>query len=138
MHECFTSQRDGAIRVTTIRRDGLPGWLGEHPEYRNWLSTVGFKAESGTFSFLPGDSGSTAGVIAAPVEGASVWAFAGLPMSLPEGTYLLDASGGSSPTDIALGWALHSNSTKTQPCDSCCALVDEWRAGYGSRSRNAP
>ena len=108
MLECFTSQRDGAIRVTAIRRDALPGWLAEHPEYRSWLSTVGFKADPGTFSFLPGGSGSPAGAIAAPLEEASVWAFAGLPMSLPEGTYLLDASGGSPPTDIALGWALGS------------------------------
>jgi leucyl aminopeptidase len=108
MLECFSSQRDGAVRITAIRQDALPGWLAEHPELRGWLSTVGFKGEPGAFAFLPGSAGAQAGVVAAPAEGAPVWALAGLPMSLPEGTYALDSSAGIAPSDVALGWALGS------------------------------
>ena len=106
MLECFTSQRDGAIKITAIRQESFPAWLAEHSEYRGWLAGVGFKAEPGAFAFLPGSSGAPGGVIAAPTEERSVWAFAGLPIALPEGTYLLDSGAGSTPTDIALGWAL--------------------------------
>ena len=108
MLECFTSQRDGATKVTAIRQEAFPGWLAEHLELRGWLSALGFKAEPGTFAFLPGSTGAPGGVIASPTEEGAVWAFAGLPMSLPEGTYLLDSGAGLTPTDIALGWALGS------------------------------
>jgi len=108
MHECLTSQGDGAIRIAAIRQEAFPAWLAEHPESRGWLSALGFTAEPGTFAFLPGGAGVPGGVIAAPIEDAPAWAFAGLPMALPEGTYLLDSAAGVTPTDIALGWALGS------------------------------
>jgi leucyl aminopeptidase len=108
MFECFTSQRDGAIKITAIRQEAFPAWLAEHPESRGWLSTVGFKADPGTFAFLPGNAGAPGGVIAAPIDDAAVWAFSGLPMLLPEGSYVLDSGAGATPTDIALGWALGS------------------------------
>jgi leucyl aminopeptidase len=108
MLECFTSQRDGAIRITAIRQEAFPGWLAENPEFRGWLWAVGFKAEPGTFAFLPGSTEAPEGVIAAATDEASVWAFAGLPLSLPEGTYVLDSAPGVKATDIALGWALGS------------------------------
>ena len=66
MLECFTSQRDGATKVTAIRQEAFPGWLAEHLELRGWLSALGFKAEPGTFAFLPGSTGAPGGVIASP------------------------------------------------------------------------
>ena len=70
---------------------------------------MGFKAEPGTFAFVAGNGGRPSDVIAAPTEGGSVWAFAGLPMALPEGAYSLEPGNDGSPlTDFALGWALGS------------------------------
>ena len=104
----FTSQQENAIRIAPVSAAALPGWLDAHPESREWVAAVGFKAEPGTFAFLPGKGGRPSAVLAAPVEGESVWAFAGLPMALPEGTYVLDPEGSDSATEAALGWALGS------------------------------
>ena len=108
MSEFFTSDRDQAIPITSVTKDGLPAWLKEHQHYRSWLDAIGFKAEPGSFAFLADSGGRVASVLAAPVEGESIWAFAGLPMSLPEGRYVLETQPDASPTDLALGWALGS------------------------------
>jgi leucyl aminopeptidase len=108
MLECFTSQQDGAIEVTAVGEAALPGWLDAHPESREWISAVGFRAEPGTFAFLAGNGGRPSGLIACPLEGESVWAFAGLPMALPEGSYVLESGDDRASTDFALGWALES------------------------------
>src|SRR5215472_12177047 len=106
MSEFFTPDRDQAIPITPVTRARLPAWLKEHQHYRPWLDAIGFKAEPGSFAFLAGNEGQVARVLAAPVEGESIWAFAGLPMSLPEGHYVFQTQPDASPTDVALGWAL--------------------------------
>ena len=109
MSEFLTSDRNSAIPITPISTARLPAWLDGHPQCREWIAGVGFKAEPGTFAFLPDRDGRPAAIIAAPVEGASVYAFADLPMALPEGKYSLELEGqDSSPTDVALGWVLGS------------------------------
>lgn len=108
MLECFTSQQDGVVPITALAEADLRGWLDAHPESRDWISAVGFKAEPGTFAFVAGNAGRPTGVIAAPWSEGSVWAFAGLPMALPEGAYALEPADGRAATDVALGWALGS------------------------------
>jgi leucyl aminopeptidase len=108
MSEFFTPDRDQAIPITPVTKDRLPAWLKEHQHYRQWLDAIGFKAEPGSFAFLAGNEGRVATVLAAPVEGEAIWAFAGLPMTLPEGRYVLQTQPDMSPTDLALGWALGS------------------------------
>ena len=54
MLECFASRQEGAIRITAVGEAALPAWLEAHPESREWISTVGFKGEPGTFAFLAG------------------------------------------------------------------------------------
>ena len=97
-----------AIPIVPVTKPTFPAWLESHPESRSWIASVGFKAEPGTFAFLPGASGHAAGVIAAPAEGERVWEFAGLPTSLPEGHYRLELgdADAAAHTDAALGWAL--------------------------------
>jgi leucyl aminopeptidase len=108
MPSSLASDRNHARPITTVSTASLPGWLEKHPESREWIAAIGFKAEPGTFTFLPGANGRPASVIAAPTEGAPVYAFADLPMTLPEGKYVLDPEDAPSATDIALGWELGS------------------------------
>jgi leucyl aminopeptidase len=111
MRACFASEEDSAIPITPVGKAALPGWLDAHPDSREWIAAVGFKGEPGTFAFLAGDHGRPNGLIASPSESGSVWALAGLPTALPEGTYRLESEADiSSATDFALGWALGSYS----------------------------
>src|SRR5437588_3340192 len=105
MSKFLTSDRSGAIPINPVRAANLPAFLDRHPRYREWLSRTGFKAEPGTFAFLPGGDGRPEGIVASPTEGALVYAFAGLPMALPEGEYVLEAGNQDvSPSDGGLGW----------------------------------
>ena len=108
MIESLTSKSNGAIPITPVSAAGLPQWLDAHPAARDWLAAVGFKGEPGTFAFLADGDQRAAAVLASPAEGEPVWAFAGMPAALPEGTYAIEAHDGVSPADLALGWALGS------------------------------
>jgi leucyl aminopeptidase len=109
MIDCFAARSSNTIPIETVTRATLDKWLAKNRDAREWLGTVGFKAEPGTFAFLAPANAGKARVIAAPNEGESIWAFAGLPMSLPEGTYRLEIDGDAAArTDAALGWALGS------------------------------
>jgi leucyl aminopeptidase len=100
----------GAIPVEALTKDRLPAWLDAAPEYQsNWARATGFAAEPGKFVLLPDASGRLARVLVGfDLEpGAGVWALAGLPEALPEGSYRLAAvPDGADPTRLALGWAL--------------------------------
>ena len=108
MFEFMTTQQRNAIPITPVRASGLEKFVAAHPEHRDWIATVGFKAEPGSFAFLAGNGARPARVIAAPAAAEPVWAFAGLPLRLPEGTYSLEPDEIASPTESALGWALGS------------------------------
>jgi len=103
----LTEERAGSVPITPIRRDTLNAWIEAHPQHKRWLEATAFKAEPGSFALLPNEAGELARVLAAPNKGAAVWAFAGLPTSLPEGVYAFDtALTREQAGDTALGWAL--------------------------------
>ena len=138
MSEFLTSDRNTAIPITPISPAKLPAWLDRHPESRAWIAGVGFKAEPGTFAFLPNGDGRPAAIIASPAEGAPVYAFADLPMTLPEGKYFLELEGqDASPTDAALGWSLGSYafSAYKQPKRAPATLVWPTNADQGEVER---
>src|SRR5205814_894586 len=87
----------------------LAAWLEQQPQSRDWIASIGFKAEPGTFAFVPGRDGRPAAVLAARAEGTAVFAFADLPMALPEGKYVFQMDDPAlRSSDAALGWALGS------------------------------
>src|SRR4030042_263026 len=89
----LTTHSTGAIAITPVTAETLPAWLERAtPADREWLKTTGFIAEPGTFAFVPGTTGDPARVVFASSPRDGVWAYAGLPRSLPEGTYRIDAS----------------------------------------------
>jgi leucyl aminopeptidase len=105
----LATERREAISITPVTKETLPAWIERHPQSRDWISSIGFKAAPGTFAFLPAVDGSAASILAAPSDEAPVFAFADLATALPEGKYFIEPDGlHASPTDIALGWALGS------------------------------
>jgi leucyl aminopeptidase len=113
MLQCFSPDRSHVIRILPVTAATMPAWLERNSYARAWLSSVGFHAEPGTFAFVPHGE-SRPFVVAAPIEGAPVYAFSGLPTTLPEGTYALDLEQrDGSPTDAAIGWALGSYAFST-------------------------
>jgi len=102
----------GAIPVAVLIKGRLPAWLAEAPEREsNWLTAIGFSAEQGKLALVPADNGQLARVLVGLGEGSGpgcgMWALAGLPEALPEGSYRLETPpDGADPTRLALGWAL--------------------------------
>jgi leucyl aminopeptidase len=119
-------ETEGAVPITALTKDQLPGWLDQASEReRNWLTSIGFSADRGKHALLPAETGKLAGVLVGLGDGAaadgSMWALAGLPGTLPEGTFqLASVPDGLDPTRLAVGWALGTYvfarySTKSRP-----------------------
>jgi leucyl aminopeptidase len=98
-----------AIPITPVDKASLQTWLEVNARYRAWVEANRFTAEPGQFVLLPDADGGVGRALAAKCAGAPVWAFAGLPTTLPEGRYRLDAPlDRVAATDAALGWRLGS------------------------------
>lgn len=84
---------------------GLLEVLGEPA--RRWAQAQGFRGVPGTYLLLPDSNGALAAVVAGVSRVEDPWAVSGLPLSLPEGTYALDARGLQIDGASALiGWGL--------------------------------
>lgn len=95
--------------IKSVNKAGLPAWLEANPNAAQWLAATGFTAEPGSFAFVPDAHGRVERVLAAPLEGEAIWAYAGLPMALPVGVYVLeDVLEADRASAVALGWALGS------------------------------
>src|SRR5512135_208497 len=89
----LTTDRRDAVPIMPVTAATLSTWIERHPQWRQWLSSVGFRGAPGTFAFLPAADGRATGVIASPAEDAPVFAFAGLATALPEGRYVIEPEG---------------------------------------------
>ena len=125
----------GAIPVAVLTKDLLPAWLAEAPEReRNWLTAIGFSAEPGKLAIIPADDGRLARVVVGLGEksdlGAGMWALAGLPDALPQGSYRLEtAPDGADPTRLALGWALATYAFTRYRAKKAAATALVWPDG---------
>ncbi len=105
-------QSGGCVPITALTMDRLSGWLESASEReRNWAQAIGFAADAGKLALMPADNGRLERVLVGLGDGAdsrtTMWALAGLPDALPEGSYRLDPiPEGADPTRVALGWAL--------------------------------
>jgi leucyl aminopeptidase len=101
-----------AAPITALTEDRLGAWLEAAPEpQRNWVRAIGFAADAGRLALVPDEKGGLGRVLVGLGDGGdeaqAIWALAGLPDALPEGSYRLDiAPEGADPTQLALGWAL--------------------------------
>ncbi|WP_377808198.1 leucyl aminopeptidase family protein [Azospirillum sp. A29] len=98
------------VALTPVTKAGLADWLAaQSPAVASWVKAVGFTGEAGSTVFLPGPDGAVARVLAGVSAVDDLWAFAGLPASLPAGSYRIDAAlDARAATRAALGWALGS------------------------------
>jgi leucyl aminopeptidase len=103
---------EGAVPIIALTKSQFAARLDKMPEReRNWLTSIGFSADQGKHALVPAETGKLARVLVGLGDGASadgaMWALAGLPASLPEASYRLEAVPmGTDPTRLALGWAL--------------------------------
>lgn len=79
------------ITITPIAEDAFENWLSDQSDStKAWVSANGFEAKRGTQLSLPGSDGALGTVLIGYVDDAkAIWDFAGLPTTLPEGTYAL-------------------------------------------------
>jgi leucyl aminopeptidase len=130
---------EGAIPVAVLTKDRLPAWLAEQPEReRNWLAAIGFSAEPRKLALVPADNGRLARVVVGLGEGsdagAAVWALAGLPGALPEGSYRVETvPEGADATRLALGWALATYAFTRYRAKKGVSSVLVWPAGADRR-----
>jgi leucyl aminopeptidase len=108
----LTDNTSRAVAITALTKDRFAAWAAAAPEAEcNWAQSTGFVADAGKLSLVPGDNSRLGRVLVglgdSPDAAASVWALAGLPDALPEGSYRLEPMpAGADPTHLALGWAL--------------------------------
>ncbi|SDD99878.1 leucyl aminopeptidase family protein [Aquimonas voraii] len=93
------------ILCTESSLDTLLDTLGEPA--RRWAQAHGFRGVPGSHLTLPEGHGGLAAVLVGVVRDDDPWALAGLPLTLPEGTYTLDARGLQIERGAAVvGWGL--------------------------------
>jgi leucyl aminopeptidase len=100
-----------AVPITVLPKHKLSNWLATATgREQNWVQSTGFAADAGKHALVPGEDGRLGRVLVglgAEPNGVTMWALAGLPDTLPEGSYRLDPLlDGADPTRLALGWAL--------------------------------
>src|SRR5271170_1879876 len=135
----------GAIPIAALTKDQLAPWLEAAPEReRNWLRAIGFSAGAGKLALVPGETGGLARVLVGLGEAGdtapAIWALAGLPGALPEGSYRLEAvPDGADPTQLVLGWALGTYAFTRYHAKSRTAAALVWpkRADRGRVERLA-
>ena len=104
----------GGIPIVAVTTESFGTWKTEHPgAVGAWLTATGFTGEAGKTALVPGPDGHLSMVVQGVSTDDALWAFAGLPDSLPEGTYRLGFDsetlfGTGAGTRLALGWALGS------------------------------
>ena len=99
----------GAVPLVAVSKSGLAAWREAAPaDEREWVAATGFTGEAGKLAFIPGRKGGLGRVLVGGAEDeAAMWAYAGLPDTLPEGNYRVETMPeGGDPTRLALGWAL--------------------------------
>ena len=102
------SRTPGCIPLIPVTENGFNDWLKQQDDaLRRWLTATGFKAKAGSFSLIPSADGLLRTVIVVIANADDLWALGGLPVSLPEGDYFIDAAFEPRQLErLTLGWAL--------------------------------
>ena len=105
----FKTRADAkTVPIVPIETEVFDAWRKTQPrEMKAWVDSTDFKAAPGKVSLVSGPDGALHQVLLGVEAHDGFWAYAGLPGSLPPGTYRIDARmEAKQATGIALGWAL--------------------------------
>ncbi|OYQ34624.1 leucyl aminopeptidase [Niveispirillum lacus] len=104
----LTAPTADTVRLTLLTKAGLDTWTaGANPAEAAWVKRLGFKAAPGATAILPGTEGQIARVLVGVADRLDIWSLAGLPGSLPAGSYVIDADlDAETATAVATGWVL--------------------------------
>jgi leucyl aminopeptidase len=96
------------IPIVPIETAVFDAWCKTQPKtMRDWVAGVGFKANAGEISFVAGAGGRLEQILLGVDAHDGLWAYAGLPSTLPAGSYRIDARmEPDRASAVALGWAL--------------------------------
>jgi leucyl aminopeptidase len=114
MTAMLTEDTAGAIPIKAVTARDFATWKSTQPaSVSAWLESTGFAGEAGRTALVPGSDGRLALVLHGVNADEAIWSLAGLPDTLPEGTYRVDFDadamfGAGGATRLALGWALGS------------------------------
>lgn len=102
------AESGSAVPIRPVTQEGLAAALSGLDEMqRRWVEATGFAGATGKVALLPDASGRLARVLVGMGEGDALWALAGLPDTLPRGSYRLEGDHTApAVTRFALGWAL--------------------------------
>ncbi|MFN7097900.1 MAG: leucyl aminopeptidase family protein [Gammaproteobacteria bacterium] len=108
MKSYFTQENTIApIDVYPIKKADFATWLTDQTEHdKNWLTTMGFSADSNKACLLPNQQGKLAKVIYVAEHFDGLWQLAGLPAQLPAGIYQLHGLSTAQYELAACGWGL--------------------------------
>ncbi|MFV3130673.1 leucyl aminopeptidase family protein [Niveispirillum sp. KHB5.9] len=104
----LTAQAADTVTITLLKKDGLDAWLAAAaPVEAAWVKRLGFKAGAGATALVPGADGSLARVLVGVADRIDIWSLAGLPGSLPSGSYAIETElDADTATAVATGWVL--------------------------------
>ncbi len=102
------SRTPGCIPLIPVAESEADAWLERQDEtVRRWLTATGFKMKPGSFNVVPGVDGCPRAVVVGVGNTNDFWALGGLPGSLPEGDYTIEAALEPRQLErLTLGWAL--------------------------------
>jgi len=96
------------ISLIPLNTAGFDKWLKKQSkDLQTWISAHDFKASAGSTLVVPGKKGAIDSVLVGISDESAMWDYAGLPASLPKGTYKIKGRLKAEDADAAcLGWAL--------------------------------
>ncbi|OGT38497.1 MAG: leucyl aminopeptidase [Gammaproteobacteria bacterium RIFCSPHIGHO2_12_FULL_38_14] len=93
MLNCFTQNKSQVISILLVPMNTFTTWLPQQSQIiQTWLRSTHFKADIGSVSLVPNQSGQLATVICCVSDRDYLWDVGHLPMLLPQGEYRFEES----------------------------------------------
>lgn len=135
MLACFQKTTSkSAIPITIIPQMEMEAWLTKQDKHvKNWLQATQFKAEAGSFSLVPNESGKLTKILCCISDMKHFWGVGSLPLNLPEGDYYFELDK-HDYEPFAIAWGLGAyqfdryKKSKRKPAK--CVLIKNSDASY--------
>lgn len=107
MLTCFTTQSTKkTIPVLILTEKDFSGWLSDQTNFiKNWISSIGYKAEPGSICLLPDAAGKLTHVLCGISDLNNFWSVGNLSTMLPQGQYIFNLNS-ADYANFAIAWGL--------------------------------